>query len=107
MTERIIKSRDLTMTFMAFAALVASVGLLVFNGVRFYESAQQAAATHAAVCAFRDSIARQAEDGQRFLLQHPNGAPSLGLTAEQIQQTIDRQIATVKSLHALDCPTER
>ena len=59
--------------------------------------------THAAVCVYRSQLKTELMTGEKYLLQHPNGVPSLHLSAAQLEQTIEREQVAVQGLSGLNC----
>ena len=100
------KDRDLTLVVLALITTVFTMGLLIFNIVFLAQQAKEASATFHAVCAYRTELVLQVQSSEQYLRLHPDGAPSLGITSGQIQQTIDRQQDVVTSLTDLNCPTK-
>jgi len=58
--------------------------------------------TVTALCTFRDDLQRRYDDGIKFLVNHPEGIP--GISAADIQRSLENQRATLKSLAELPCP---
>ena len=69
-----------------------------------HRQGREAVETHKGVCAFRDNLKTQARSGEKYLRQHPSGAPSLHISAAQIEQTIAREKKTIHALRDLNCP---
>ena len=91
----------------ATIALFLSV-ILVF-GLGFYDSQQRRAdlaeavqKINGALCTFVADIQRRHDDGVKFLEDHPEGIP--GISAADIQRSLDAQQSTLDSLSGLDCP---
>src|SRR4029453_9862499 len=87
-------------------ALFLSI-LLVF-GLELWNAAQQRAAvarvaeqTLDALCTFRLDLQRRYDDGVEFPGEHPEGIP--GISAADIQRSLDNQKATLDSLSGLPC----
>lgn len=55
----------------------------------------------AALCTFRDDLARRVADSQAFLRSHPDGIP--GVPASLIRNSIQNEQATLASLSDLSC----
>lgn len=53
------------------------------------------------LCGIRHEAVNRVTEGQAFLKAHPHGA--IGLTAAQLQQTINNSIATVNALKDINC----
>ena len=51
-----------------------------------------------AICSLKQDLRDRIHSGERFLHQHPNGLPQLGLSPIDIQRTIDGQNRTLNSL---------
>ena len=60
---------------------------------------------NAAVCKFRADLQARYAAGQKYLNEHPNGAPALGLSYADLKRSVDSQAATLKSLDNLRCVT--
>lgn len=102
--EVVVNERDLTILFLAVGVLIISVVLNVATLVYLAKQAQTAGETHRAACTFRANLVQQVQDSEKYLEQHPNGAPSLGISAAQLRQSIGRQRAAANSLSDLHCP---
>lgn len=63
--------------------------------------------THGALCAFKQDIEIRRESAIQYLKDNQNGVidreGNILISSEQIQQSIDSQSATLRSLSALDC----
>jgi len=55
-----------------------------------------------ALCTIRDNAQDRADTGRQFLIDHPNGIA--GLSADDIERSINTSLATVKALDDVDCP---
>lgn len=109
-TEIVVSDREFWALGAAFLAVAMAVGLLVIvlivlagNQKDLERQARIAVATEHAVCVYRANLIEQARETQHYLLQHPQGAPALGLSAAQLQQTLERQRAAAASLSELQC----
>jgi uncharacterized protein HemX len=97
-------------------ALTAAASFFAFIRVQDVQSQQNAAITvlhaqtkeaietHRGVCAFRSSLQDQVRSSEKYLRQHPSGAPSLHISAAQIEQSISREKKTIHALRDLNCP---
>lgn len=98
-----VDDRDITLVVIAFIALACSIGLLVFSLIELSGNAVLAQETHRAACSYRENLREQARASTKYLEQHPNGVPALGISAAQIRQGIGRQQRAVYSLSDLHC----
>lgn len=57
--------------------------------------------THEALCAFKSDLQRRYTAGSEFLENNPDGIP--GISAADIQRSLQNQRATLDALSALDC----
>lgn len=102
-SEVVVGSKDIWVLGMAFFMLALAVGVLIVNVVAISRQAQDAAETHSAVCAFKTQLVGQIRSSEQYLIKHPDGAPALHLSAASIQQSINKEQATVNSLAGLNC----
>lgn len=89
----------------AFATIRAQE---VFKEIRREQAvlARQAAdgvKTTRAACSYRSYLKNQVNFSEKYLRQHSDGAPALGVTAAQIRQQLDRQRKAYDSLADLAC----
>lgn len=103
MSNVVVDDRDLWILGGAFLMLAVAITVLVISLVVVLGLAHDAAETHNAVCVYRENLIEQIGNSERYLVTHPNGAPVLGLTAAQIQQSIARERAAADSLSGLNC----
>lgn len=103
MSEVEVNDRDVTLLILSFFGLIVTVGLLVFNVVFLVGQAHKGDQVYGAVCLFKENLQQQIFDSEHYLATHPNGAPSLGLSAASIQQSIDREKVSVDALSSLNC----
>lgn len=106
----VVRDKDIWTLGIAFGALTLAVLVLIVSVIallrqsnEFAADAQLANQTHTGLCAFRHQLKQQVQTSEQYLQQHPEGAPALHLSAASIQQSIDREQATISSLSALDC----
>jgi hypothetical protein len=86
--------------------LFVALGAVTAAGI--YEVAQRRAElqhvanqTIGALCTFRADLARRAEDGRLFLVEHPDGIP--GIPPAVIRQNVENQLRTLDALSGLPC----
>lgn len=72
------------------------------SGNRRDAIAQVAVTTKKALCTFRHDLQLRIQASEQFLKDNPNGI--VGITAEQIRQSLINQKQTVESLEDLRCP---
>jgi hypothetical protein len=65
--------------------------------------ARDARETARAACTYRDFLKGEYVSGAAYLRQHPHGLASLGISATQIRQSIDKERAAYASLRGLNC----
>lgn len=84
---------------------ISVMGLMVWQAARLSQNAQGleevATETHESLCAFKMDLERRYETGIKFLGDNPDGIP--GISAEQIQNSLTNQKATLSALETLDC----
>jgi len=122
--EVVVDDRDVTLVVIAFLALIATVGVLAVclilivgqshairdQAVRLEDQqqqlqvqAKQSEQDHKANCSYLANLKQQERSGRKYLKQHPDGAPALGISAAQIRASVHREEAAVKSLSDLNC----
>lgn len=101
--EVVVNDRDFWVLGASLGMLALALGVLFVCVFLLLGRAQDAAETHNAVCVYRSNLLEQAHETQKYLLEHPDGAPALGITAAQLQQTLERQRAAAESLAGLNC----
>jgi hypothetical protein len=106
LSEVEVSERDVTMVVLAFLGMAIAIGLLVFNVIFFVSQAHRADLVYNGVCTYRQNLVQQVSDTERYLSTHPAGAPSLGISAAQLQSTVDREKAAADSLAGLNCPSQ-
>lgn len=82
------------------------IGYLVLAGAviaALYLNYSLATSTNDALCTFQADLERRVETSEDYLAEHPEGIPSLGFSAAEIQNQINNQRRTLDSLSALDC----
>jgi hypothetical protein len=102
-TEVVVEKRDISLLVLTFIVLALAVSMNVVNLIILSSNSEKAAKTYAAVCTYRGELTQQVKASELYLQSHPNGAPVLGISAAQIQQSIDREKAAVESLSDLHC----
>jgi len=102
--ETVVTDRDFWVMGAAFLMLALAVGGLIANLVVLSSQAHKADLTYTAACSYYHNLQLQLASSTRYLRAHPDGAPALGISAQQIQQSINREQAAVDSLASLDCP---
>ena len=90
------------------ATIALFLSILLVTGWGIYTARQQsdkletvASRTAAALCTFRADLRARYESGLDFLKNHPDGIP--GISAADIQRTLDNQKSTLDSLAGLPC----
>lgn len=89
-------------TVVAYALLAAT--MLGGYGLSLHASAELrgvANRTNEALCTFRADLVRRVENAKAFLKEHPGGFG--GITAYDLQRSIDNQQATINALRTLEC----
>jgi hypothetical protein len=116
-TENVVERKLSTLTGWVTAGLcfiivfaISAMAIMVWQSYRVGENARQlrtvAEQTHESLCAFKQDIENRHQSGEQYLEDHPNGLTAHGevvITAAQIQQSLDAQSSTLKSLSGLDC----
>lgn len=95
--ERLVTRRHVNILLVVLGAAIVLVGT-IFGVLKVYELSSGA---HHAICALRAERVRGIQDGKRFLREHPHGIP--GISASDIQQSIDAQKQTVRAFRFADC----
>ena len=84
---------------------ISVMGVMVWQAVRVSQNAEElktvATETHDSLCAFKADLDKRHTAGEQFLKQNPDGIP--GISAVQIQQSLNNQQDTLNSLATLDC----
>lgn len=80
------------------ALMFAAMTLMLYTSVSI---AGNSAQTHDALCALKLDLEVRHTNGVKFLKDNPDGIP--GISAEQIQQSLDNQQSTLDALASLDC----
>jgi hypothetical protein len=83
-----------------FVAVMLVAGL-IFAQVQRDRIARVSNDTVSALCTFRDDLQHRYDEGVKFLVNHPDGIP--GISAADIQRSLENQKATLKSLEELPC----
>lgn len=73
---------------------------LAIGGLVWWVYTQGRDNTHS-LCAIRAEAQNRVSEGNKFLLQHPDGA--FGFTAQDIRSSIDDSLSTVQALDNLNC----
>ena len=88
--------------------VVLFLAVVLVAGLGFYDSQQRRAELADAVsninrslCTFVADLQRRHDDGVQFLEDNPEGIP--GLSATDIQRSLDAQQSTLDALSGLDC----
>jgi hypothetical protein len=81
----------------ALALIIA----LVYAGVQRNRLEEVATSTADALCTFRADLQARYDNGIKFLVDHPDGIP--GIPVEVLQQTLENQRKTLRSLKDLPC----
>lgn len=90
-------------TVVLYMALFGVVGFVFKDATDKRDEIKVVAVTTSeALCSLRRNIQRQIAASEEFLVKNPNGIA--GVPAKLIQDGIDRQKVTVKSLQNLECP---
>lgn len=87
-------------------ALLLVLMVLAGGSVGFYlfirsQQIEEGAETHEAVCALKHDLEDRVGLSERFLLQHPRGAP--GIPAVTIRESVRNQQRTISALSVIDC----
>lgn len=86
---------------------ISMTTLMVWQAYRSGAQSQQlkqiAVETHDSLCALRADVKRRYLSSQDYLEKHPSGAPSLGLTANDIRRSLKSQRTTLEALQSLKC----
>lgn len=98
-----VAARDVFLVSLALCINFVTLAVLIVGGFLFIPLIREGASTHKGVCLYRDGLQEQITDSMKYLADHPNGAPALGITASQIQAQIARQQAAVDALSILNC----
>lgn len=82
------------------SAVITAVVVIfaVFSVATGNARAQQ---THDTLCVFYEDLNTRYTDGLKFLADNPEGIP--GISAAQIQQSLDNQQQTLEALSGLGC----
>lgn len=99
----VVSDRDFWVMGVAFVMLMISVGVVIVNLFILTSQARKADQTYAAACSYLNTLKDQAKTSEQYLQKHPDGAPALGITAAQLQQSIDKEQAAISSLSGLNC----
>lgn len=90
------------------ATIVLYLSVVLVAGLGFWSAQQQRKAlaretekTVMALCTFRADLQRRYEAGVDFLRENPDGIP--GITAEDLQRSLDNQKSTLDALEGLPC----
>lgn len=88
--------------------VVLFLAVILVAGAGLYNSYQQRQALRhevvritTSLCTFVADLQRRHDDGVQFLEDHPDGIP--GISAKDIQRSIDAQQSTLDALSGLDC----
>lgn len=101
--EIVVNDRDFWVMGVAFVMLAAAVSMMVVCLIILLGQARDASETHAAACSYLANLKEQERASVKYLRLHPNGAPSIGVSAGQLQRSIDREQTAVNSLSGLNC----
>jgi hypothetical protein len=87
---------------------LAVAGLAAFDFVNSSDKRHEIAANQmrivSALCAVRKDLGERIANGDAFLKTHPQGLPSLGITAAAIRIQIAMQRSTLQALAPVICP---
>lgn len=95
-----MKAVVLSATFFVVSVLALGI-LLALRSSDLHKIDQLSRETHTALCAFKGDLRSRYRNGVEFLEEHPDGIP--GISAAQIQRSLDQQKATLGSLVSLEC----
>jgi hypothetical protein len=57
-----------------------------------------------ALCAYRADLETRIQQGEDFLIKHPEGIPTIGISAAQLKNNLDGQKHAVKAFQEVNCP---
>lgn len=86
------------------AATLMIISLVV--AYNFYQIGRQVAENHQttlAVCAYRHELRLQVTQTQNYLHLHPDGIPTLGVSAAQLERSLHDQEQVLLTLRGLKC----
>lgn len=96
-----MNNNDLKITLLAIAAALVVIFSMVAYGIaKVDQTANQA---HQALCTIRSAYEQSEQSSIKYLKKHPNGAPALGISAKQIEQSIKKAKTEVAQLKGLSC----
>lgn len=85
-----------------FVLTVVVIGFVYSTNSRD-QIADEARRTTDALCVLKVDLKGRVESSKAFLLSHPNGIP--GISADDIQNSIDNQLSTIAALSIIKCST--
>jgi hypothetical protein len=74
------------------------------EGVLAKKAALAAKQATQALCLEKKNYLDQYHSTQKYLSQHPNGVPALGLSAAYLRQAAHKELAAAKALNNVNCP---
>lgn len=91
--------------FFILSAAVIIIASMLFYGIA--KNSTSASEAHQALCGLKSGYETNLRDSQKYLRNHPNGAPGLGFTAKQVKQQVEQNITRIeiqlKSLRKVKC----
>lgn len=83
---------------MGIVVFTLSVAFMLYATLSIQAVARE---NQSALCALQHDLEVRHESGQKFLDVNPNGIP--GISAQQIQASLDNQKSTLRALSILNC----
>lgn len=112
MTGKQITAEDIrislqkSLRWVVTATVVLYIITLSLAGYAWHEatiSHDQAINAHVALCAFKEDLEGRVTSGNAYIKAHPEGIPSLHISAGVLRNSIISEQKTVNSLSTLNC----